>query len=773
MRKIAIKEMAYFICQTGDLTMELFSNHDQQVGKSIHNSWQAKYNSQSKKEYYISSIINFNQEDILLHGFIDGVLLENDEIIIEEIKSTTLDLDAITQEVQLAHLAQNKIYAYLYMVNNNMKVIKTRLTYISVVDFEHKSFDTLFKLDDLESFVFDILEKYLEWLNLLDKAYENKIKTIDQIKFPFPKLRDGQRTLMKGVYQTFKTESILYAIAPTGIGKTMATIFSGLKTLGKNDKLFYLTAKGSGKNAPIEALKILSNQGLKVKAIDITAKKKACNLGASYCNPDECKFALGYYDRLAEATKYIYEKYDIFDYDTILETANNYSLCAFEFSLYLACFCDVIIGDYNYVFDPRAELISYFSESNYEIKVLVDEAHNLTTRSKEMFSSTFNSIDIRTIRKYLTGLRPSVREECNIVVNMLDNYRDKIREDAPYVSIDLDRDLVVAVSSLISKCDQVFNENKKIDNKDIIYDAYFKLVEYKMVADIYSEAHRSLVKLINDEIEVDLLCLDASQYILSTIKGTIKGITFFSATLYPMEYHANLLTKGEGKVLELESPFPKENLDIIINNSISTKYKNRSISIDEIIESIETLVSSNKGNYIVFFPSYQYLNMVCDLIIDPNYDLIKQTNNLTDKERINIINKFKDTTKSHVGFFVMGGVFSEGIDYIGDMLNGVIIVGVGLPMICFENNILKDYFNIKYGKGFDYAYTYPGITKVIQAVGRVIRSETDRGVALLLDERFDYPIYHKLFPKHWTNKKVIKSNYSLKLELKNFYNKIK
>jgi DNA excision repair protein ERCC-2 len=267
------------------------------------------------------------------------------------------------------------------------------------------------------------------------------------------------------------------------------------------------------------------------------------------------------------------------------------------------------------------------------------------------------------------------------------------------------------------------------------------------------------------------MCLDASDFLLNTIEESIKSIVFFSATLTPFNYHANLLTKGKGKFLELESPFDSNNLDIIINNRISTKYKSRSESVDYIIESIETLTTTHSGNYIVFFPSYQYMNMVLDCIESPNYLIVEQKSNMTETDRNNIIELFNDTSMCKVGFFVMGGVFSEGLDFIGDKLNGVIIVGVGLPLYCDENNLLKDYFDNEYQNGFEYAYTYPGFTKVVQAVGRVIRSENDRGVAILIDERFTYSKYLELMPKHWRNKKVITTSYNLKKEIINFYKK--
>ena len=630
MKKIGVRELAYFIHQSGDLTTEFFSNHDLMAGTRAHEFIQSQYSELDKAEYYIKREISCLGNTYLLEGYIDGVLNEDETIIIEEIKSTTKELDEITIDYHKEHLAQAKIYAYLYALENNMDVINIRLTYISVVDYDTKSFDMVANIDDLEDFTLDTLISYISWLNILDESSKNREKTIKTIEFPFESERPGQRSLMKATYKALKDNEILYCIAPTGIGKTMATIFSALKTLNEDDKLFYLTAKGSGKNAPLDAIKILKNKGLKIKAIDITAKKKICNSKMAHCNPDECPFTKDYFSKLNQATKEIFDKHDIFTEEVILEITNKYKICAFEFSLYLSYFADIIIADYNYAFDPSARLIRYFEDDSYKPKLLVDEAHNLIDRSREMYSAMISEIDIRVLRAKLNGFKPSIRNECNKALEIFDSYREYLNDKTTFVEESMNRDLNVVIRNIFQKCDQIFEENKKIKDKDIALEAYFKLMDFINISEIYSLEHRSIIKLIDDKISINYYCLDASKFLLDTINQSVHGVVFFSATLYPIEYHANLLTKGEGKFLELKSPFDSNNLDIIINNYVSTKYKNRIDSIDSIIEAIEILSSSKEGNYIVFFPSYQYMNMVVEQIIDPSYEMIIQKNNLNE-----------------------------------------------------------------------------------------------------------------------------------------------
>ncbi len=769
-KKIAVRELAYFICQSGSLTKEFFSNSDMLRGQRAHDYLQEKYNSDSQAEYYIKQDLNYQGNNYLLHGFIDGLLNIDNEIIIEEIKSTTKELDEIDTDYHKEHMAQLKIYGYLYSLQNNFNKIHLRLTYISVVDYETKSFDSYEEFDNLEEFTLNTLEEYIKFIDLLDEAKLNKNKSIEDIKFPFKEMRQGQKDLMKACYKAATDDEILYVIAPTGIGKTMATMFSTLKALKPNEKLFYLTAKGSGKNAPMNAIKLLSENGLKIKSIDITAKQKICNLKSKSCDPEKCPFAKGYFDRLRVATMDAIKNYDVYDRKAITDISNKHNICAFEFSLYLSFYCDIVIADYNYIFDPTARLTAYDDEA-YNLRVLVDEAHNLISRSKEMFSASIEEEDIKGIRRALTGLKPSIRGECNLALEIINKYRDEITDGAIFVDSKPNLELEVALRKIINKMEDILEKNEKIKERDEILDYYFKLVAFNNTAEIFSDAHRHLAKIENDKITIEYFCLDASSFLLETIHNYVKSIVFFSATLYPIEYHANLLTKGEGKYLELKSPFNPNNLDLIINNSVSTKYKDRSQSIDSIVEAIEILTKTKEGNHIVFFPSYQYLQMVLDSLDEINSEIIVQKSNLTDDEKDEIINKFNDHTTNKLGLFVMGGAFSEGIDLIGDSLSGVIIVGVGLPMICDENNILKDYFEELVNQGFDYAYTYPGFTKVIQAVGRLIRSDTDRGVAILIDTRFTYSKYLNLMPPHWNNKKVINNSYQLKKEIEEFYNK--
>ncbi|MCR4897701.1 MAG: PD-(D/E)XK nuclease family protein [Acholeplasmatales bacterium] len=767
MKNIAVKELAYFSSSEGDLSL---SHYDEKKGVECHQYLQNKYPIGSFKEYYIKCNVSYLNEDYILHGFIDGLIKEDNGYIINEIKSTQEELDTIEKEYS-SHKAQLMIYGYLYGLENNLNKVHLRLTYISTIDNETKDFDYLMDIEALEDYTFKELEGYIKFLSLMENNDKERKETIDKIKFPFEKERKGQRDMMKACFKALKDEEILYIIAPTGIGKTMASIFSSLKTLNEKDKLFYLTAKTAGKSAPIEAVKILKNKGLKMKTIDITSKKKACNMKVGHCDPDNCPYAKGYFDRLKDTLLDIYTNEDIFSREIISKYTEKHKICSFEFSLYLSYYCDLIICDYNYVFDPHAHLQRYFEDDTYQPKILCDEAHNLVSRSREMYSSQLSYLDIITLRAKLNGIKPSIRKECNNVLDIFDKYREIIKEKALYVDESLDMIFVDSVKALYLKLDDILKDskNKHIKDRDEIFESFYKILDFINVSDYFSEAHRMFVKQEDENIIISIFCLDASKFILDTIKETIHGIVFFSATLYPINYYTNLLTKGEGKYLELESPFDPNKLDIIINDKISTRYKDRTSSLDMIIDTIDRIVK-RKGNYIIFFPSYAYMKMVLDLISeDDSYEKIIQEPYMPLDKQEEVLNRFNDTSNTKVGFFVMGGMFSEGIDLVGDMLSGVIIVGVGLPLICDENNILKDYYDNIYNDGFSYAYTYPGFSKVIQAVGRVIRGYDDYGFAILLDNRYSYDEYIKIMPPNWKRKEYVKNGYDLNKKLLSFF----
>ena len=767
---IAVKDIATFLYSSGDLTNEFFSNKNQLDGKHAHSYLQNQYNKDSKKEYYIKQEVNYKDDEFTIHGFIDGVLIEDDKLILEEIKSTQTPLKNIDLSFHKEHLAQLMLYAYMYANINALNSVNLRLTYIHIPEYETKKFELTKDYHELESFFFDSIDKYSSWIHLVDEKSNEGFDSLKNIKFPFKNKREGQYELMKATYFTLQNNKILYAIAPTGIGKTMATMFPALKTIKKrNEKLFYLTAKTSGRTVAIDSIRMLQSEGLKIKSLVLTSKAKACATKSRICKPEKCPFAKGYFNKSRTAIEDIYKNNNLFDFVKINEYANKYQICPFEFSLDLSEFCDLIVCDYNYVFDPKAHLMRYFDDNTYKSKILCDESHNLVDRSKEMYSAILDSELVNKLVNILGRYDKVLYKKRGVFLSLLHKYDEIMSENLFYYSKFLDEKLLNILNQIVNISFNILSDNQEFSNRDDALEAFFNAKDLLDTAEFFSENHMFVIKKDEKSYYIEIRCMDASNFILKTIESSVNGIVFFSATMYPIDYYMDLITHGEGKYLTLKSPFDNNRLNLIINDSISTKYKDRENTISEIVEIIKNLVNSKRGNYIVFYPSYKYIELSLKYLEGLDTEILVQMPNMDEHNKENILKQFSYTNRSHLGLFVMGGSFSEGIDYQGDLLNGVIIVGVGLPQVNIENNLLKEFFEEKYNRGFDYAYTYPGFNKVVQAAGRVIRTEDDYGTVILVDERYKTLKYQKLMPDNWSNKKIITNSLELDDNLIEFW----
>ncbi|HHX79635.1 MAG TPA: ATP-dependent DNA helicase, partial [Acholeplasmataceae bacterium] len=708
-------------------------------------------------------------------GRIDGVIRKGNKIIIEEIKSTTKDLKYLDEDSVPAHLAQAKLYAYFYFRNSKKRKINIRLTYIQVQNRKIKCINLVYSIAELEEFFRNTIGIFLYWLKVIYQHEEERNKSIVGLNFPFENYREGQRELMGACYRSLLNQEILYAIAPTGVGKTIATLFSALKTINQHyQKLFYLTAKNLGKKVVLDTVKLLMDHGLKAKAIEITAKDSICFLEERDCDSENCPYSKDYYSKLFPALQDIFQNADLYNKETITEFAEKHKICPFEYSLDISNHADIIICDYNYAFCPRTHLIRYFDDGSiYRPLLLVDEAHNLVSRSKDMYSGEVSKISVLTLNKLLKENKFNLNKTFTEVIKSFENY-EKDKKTGDYFVLNLDEEFIGQIVKLINLTENFLEESKKIKNKTEIIKILLDLTRFQKMSEIFDEDYVYTIEKTENNLKVAVNCLDASKFILKTIKEKTAGAVFFSATLYPFHYYQKMLTQDEGAFIKIDSPFPQGNLKLITYDSVSTRYRDRLASVEKIIEIIRILGQSKVGNYIVFFPSYQYLNLVYEeLETEEGVEYIVQKQDFTQDEREEVINLFKDTAKTQIGLFVLGGMFSEGIDYIGDMLSGVIIVGTGLPMYGGYNNVVKSHFDEKFRAGFDFAYTYPGFAKVVQAVGRVIRNETDYGVAILIDDRFANRKYLHLYPKEWSHMKFIAAPEEIKKEIQKFWNQQK
>lgn len=775
--RVSVGELVSFLYASGDLSSETFQNVSLVEGTKAHQYVQSKYDREDRAEVPISFLFAHEGQEILLQGRIDGLITLNGTLWMEEIKSTRFPIFTDDFMMNQEHLAQLKMYAYMYMKNEHLDDIMGRVTYIQLSDYKMRYFEHYFDVDVLESFVSDSIARYLVWLDLYYDHLDRKKVSLEKLYFPFDTYRRGQREMMAAVYQTMKDDDILFSIAPTGIGKTMASLFATLKSLSEdNQKIFYLSAKTQGKRVALDTMDLLHEAGLETKTLEITSKDVTCFLEKRECDPEKCPFAKGFFDRLSTAMQDIFIHETLMNRNTVETYARKHMVCPFEFSLYVSYFVDVIICDYNYAFDPRIHLIRYFDETNFKPLILVDEAHNMISRSRDMYSSTLIRSEFITLRRAASKLKPSIRHAVKKMLDQFDRFSEQLAA-APFISFkNYDQEFLDTVRYLMKKIENALKEMPKYARKTDVMEVYLQLLSFSIIHEFYNDTYVTNVeKLDVDDIALTIQCLDASEFIYDTMKNKAYGTVLFSATLYPIDYYKELIAMGYGETMKIRSPFDPSRLKLIVMNQVNTRYQFREGSKNTILETILEVLKSKKGNYIVFFPSYQYMRQIMDeLPLDLNCDLIIQERDMDQTLRDIILERFKTIQlRSQLAFFVMGGMFAEGIDYVGDMLSGVIIVGVGLPMISEPNNQLKTYYDQTFGKGFDYAYTYPGMNKVIQAVGRVIRRDSDYGIAILIDDRFTTKTYLNLFPPEWKHYQVIKKPKELSSILNSFWDQYK
>ncbi len=755
---VSVKEIAEFVFGSGSITNDRILKTRALEGQEIHAYWQGQYLDTDQKEVVVKS--TFFDEEIKLNigGRIDGVIIRDKKLYIEEIKSTHADFDLLDIKTYPAHITQLKLYAYMYLRDNNLKSIDILLTYINVEDKKVLQFEKHLTKSKLKDHYDKTISKYINWIKTLSNHENERLKSIEGLNFPFPKYRLNQREMMAYIYKNILRKGKLYVEAPTGIGKTIASIFASLKAVNKpRQKVFYLTAKNDGKKVVLDTVRLLEYNGLIAKTCEVSAKDSMCFLKERDCDPEVCKYAKGYYKRVYKAIFDIFENESLFTQEVFKKYGRKHRVCPFELSLDTSNFCDIILCDYNYVFDPLVKLIRYFEDDAYDPIILCDEAHNLVSRSRSMYSASLLNSDFLRVKETSKYLKPNPTRELNQIIDIFEEVSIELIEVDFIKKDEINEYLLKSLKKLLSKLDQIFADDKIKFDKKSLREFYFNISRFIKISEYYNNEFVFLIENVENDVQISIRCLNASEFISRTIDEHSEGCTFFSATLDPITYYKNLLTKNQGDDISLVSSFKQSNLLLLAVDEISTRYKDREDSVDKIIEVTKSLVTSKKGNYIIFFPSYAYMNMVKNKLTESieNVSFITQRREMFTSERKSMINLFKeDSETTQVFMFVMGGIFGESIDLIGEQLSGVLIVGVGLPALSPFNNVLRSHYDLTFSNGFDFTYTYPGLNKVIQAVGRVIRTETDRGVAILFDDRFTTRKYLSLYPKAWNHLEV-------------------
>lgn len=757
--KISVRNLVEFILRSGNLDNRRTSAADReamQKGSRIHRKLQKQMKPSYKAEVPLKWEEEYPDFIIEIEGRADGIIDDDGECVIDEIKGVYRDLYFLEKPVPV-HKAQAMCYAYFYASQKKISKIEVQMTYCHLETEEIKRFREEFSFSYLKKWFEDLLSEYYKWANFQYQRRIERRQSMESLEFPYP-YRKGQKELVSGVYHTMRTEKQLFIQAPTGIGKTMAAIFPAVRAVGEGygDKIFYLTAKTITRTVAEEAFHILKEKGLSYKTISITAKEKLCLCEETDCNPEKCPYAEGHFDRVNVAVFEILNAKDTYLREDLLDQAEKHRVCPYEMCLDISSWVDAVICDYNYVFDPNVYLRCFFGDSvKGEYLFLIDEAHNLVERGRKMYSAVLckeDFLETAKIVKEHSAKLYKILKKCN---RLMLEYK---RECDEYTVMENIAGLSLQLMNLLGEMENFLEKDHEERVQKAVLEFSFSVRHFLNMYDLADENY--VIYSHYDEEQrflVTLYCVNPKRNLQECLnKG--KGTVFFSGTFLPLPYYRSLFSeRRDDYAICASSPFLRENLKLLVACDVSSKYTRRSVSeYEKMAEYIYAMAAGKQGNYMVFFPSYRMLEDIYEIFRAKaeerqfKVSCILQSSNMTEKEREEFLEAFQEnTTGTLIGFCVMGGIFSEGIDLTGERLIGAAIVGTGLPQVGCEREILKNYYDEKAQNGFAYAYRYPGMNKVLQAAGRVIRTKEDRGVVLLLDERFLQREYLELFPQEW------------------------
>lgn len=756
--RISVRNLVEFVLRSGDIDTRVSSAAGREAmleGARIHRRIQKSMGSGYQAEVPLRETYEYPDFTLVLEGRADGIEQGPDGVVIDEIKTVLADPDRLEGPVPV-HLAQAVCYGAIYSAQNHLERLTIQMTYCSQDDGKIRRFRRLYTAGQLQEELRGLLEKYRPWAEFAVRHRKRRDASLDGLQFPFP-YRPGQRKLVVSAWKAMKKGETLLIQAPTGVGKTMSVMFPAALMLLHSDaeRIFYLTARTTTRETAEESVRILRDRGACLTSVTITAKDRLCFLEKRDCNPDACPYAKGHFDRVGKAAYDLVCEEGQITEQVILERAEREKVCPFEFCLDLTEWTDCIICDYNYVFDPNVRLQRFFGDgSKGEHIFLIDEAHNLAERGREMYSAAVVKESFLKAKKIYSGYPDIVKLADAVNRRMLALKKDCGDAYKVYPDSSALEPLTEAVRRLFEALSGLPDRDPSWKPTDEASDFFFSLRDYLAAWDRLSESYRIYTENRGDgTFQARLFCVNPSEQITKCVRQGIAAV-FFSATLLPIAYYRDLLTGSQDTpAIYIPSPFDRRRRLIAAASDVTTRYTRRSAAeYARCGQYITAMLQARKGNYLVFFPSYRMLqNVVSVTAVPEGYRVLRQSQEMDGASREEFLRCFSDRDRPTVGFCVTGGIFAEGIDLRGESLIGVCVVGTGLAQICTENEILRSCYEDRGLNGFSYAYLYPGMNRVMQAAGRLIRTDSDLGVILLMDERFLRSDYRALFPPEWSD----------------------
>ncbi|WP_231491908.1 ATP-dependent DNA helicase [Microbulbifer sp. HZ11] len=800
--QISVGELVAFACRSGDLVSNISGGPTALEGIRAHQKLQKKRPADSEAEYYLQVEIEQEAQSVVLSGRVDILHPQSDlhrPVQLDEIKTTYVPPHKLPESTRALHWAQLKIYGFCYGLQQQFSAdtpvalqmlwhnLKEKKTYPELQEFSWR---------ELEQFSREALAQYVQWHHRW-QAHKHAVRVSAQaLEFPFGRYRDGQRQLAVAAYRCLRDGGELVAEAPTGIGKTISTLFPAVKAMGETglDQVIYLTAKNSGRQVVRETTTSLHELGLRLSVLELQARDKTCACSLGLCSRDEdgiCPRTRGFYDRLPPARQALLAQ-PLLTPEIIAQEADRLQLCPFELSLQMLPWADLVVCDFNYVFDPLVQMHN-LRDTLRQRALLVDEAHNLGDRARGMYSAKLTRSDSRRAAAECKSSHPSLRRAIQSLVRALDKWVVEQRESRtsqnhPTEPVPAKSELWIsqpgdetpqAVNTAIQKVLTVANQLWEAAQPppDAIADWLKNLFRFQAIEQLAGEEHRYITRAQRSsnpesrwhEQEIELLCLNAAEYLQQAYRLFHSAI-LFSATLRPAHFvYRQLGLQADSPYLQLPSPFHPEQMGLFVCPYVDTRYRARQSATSALVDMIARTFHSRPGNYLVFLPSYRFLQQVAKSFAErfPEIALVQQESGSSEQQRARFLEFFQPGRES-LGFAIMGGIFGEGIDYVGEQLVGTIVVGTGLPQVNEEQELLRSASAARGENGFDIAYRYPGLTRVLQTAGRVIRSESDRGVVILADYRFTDPFYRSLYPQHW-QPRICDNGETLGAALKQFW----
>lgn len=756
--RIAVRPLVEYVLRGGDLDSGFGRPNALVEGTRAHQQVQKEYGELDQREVYLSAELPCEELVFLVEGRCDGLLAQEDgSLMIDEIKSTSGELAFIEAESYPVHWAQAKCYAFMAARERGLTHMSVQLTYMQLPSGELKRFRKQFGYMELEAFVHEVVAGYAPYARLRMVHRDQRDQSIPPLAFPYPDYRAGQRKLAGAVYKSIQEKVNLFAKAPTGIGKTISTIFPAVKAIGEGhlQQIFYLTARTTNRAAAEAAFSLLVQAGLRMHVVTLTAKEKVCFQEKVSCRKEDCPFADGFYDRVNGAVLDILANETMIGRQVIEAYALKHRVCPFEFSLELAYAADAVICDYNYIYDPRVSLKRMLGEQKGKAVLLVDEAHHLVDRGRDMYSAEITKRPFLELQRAYKGQHEGVYRAAKTINSFFVALKKEADASSP-VDYQKPETLLKLAEDFLAQAEQELfapvAAGVSPESAGLLLETYFTANNFVRIGKLYDERYVSYTELTAGDVRLVQFCLDPSQLIREAGKSFRSSI-FFSATLSPLHYFRDMLgASEEDYTLSVPSPFSREQLQVQIH-PYSTRYRDRERTKSSIAGMLRKVLVERPGNYLLFFPSYVYMSLIYEEVAAELPDQVKlmmQTGSMTEEERESFLAAFQaEGEQTLAAFAVMGGIFSEGVDLVGDRLTGVAVIGVGLPQIGIERDLIRDYFHTRDKDGYDYAYVYPGMNKVLQAGGRLIRSERDQGLLMLVDDRYLQPHYAGLLPEEW------------------------